>query len=86
MKKVKKRTGWNDARRAKQSAWMKENRPWDKSTGPKTEEGKAAVKYNACTHGLRSDDYRAVKKLLKIQAATVEGILAETLEFLPKER
>lgn len=32
--------GWTSERRAKQSALIRQWRPWEKSTGPKTEEGK----------------------------------------------
>jgi len=32
---------------------IRRNRPWEKSTGPRTEDGKARAKVNAVTHGER---------------------------------
>jgi hypothetical protein len=46
--------GWTHERKAKQRAAIYRWRPWDKSTGPKTEAGKRAVAGNAWKHGNRS--------------------------------
>ena len=45
--------GWTLERRARQSALIQQWRPWDKSTGPKSAEGKAAVSVNAYKGGTR---------------------------------
>ena len=39
--------GWIPERRARQAELIRRWRPWEKSTGPKTEAGKAAVSQNA---------------------------------------
>lgn len=39
--------GWSDERRAKQSVEIQTWRPWEKSTGPKTPEGKARSALNS---------------------------------------
>jgi len=39
--------GWTVERRAKQSAMIQQWQPWTKSTGPRTEEGKAIASQNA---------------------------------------
>ena len=36
--------GWTPERRARQSALIRNWRPWEKSTGPKTEKGKAGYR------------------------------------------
>lgn len=38
--------GWTQERRARQAALIRTWRPWEKSTGPRTDEGKAVVSRN----------------------------------------
>jgi len=45
--------GWTLERRKRQSEAIKRWKPWEKSTGPKSSEGKAAVAGNAWTGGQR---------------------------------
>jgi len=40
--------------RRRQAERIREWRPWEQSTGPRTPEGKANSKWNAQTHGMRS--------------------------------
>lgn len=68
---------WTAARRARQSQWMKENRPWEKSTGPTTAAGKQAVKNNAYQHGFCSADYAEILRLLKLQDAFAKSLNAD---------
>ena len=39
--------GWTERRRARQAALIRNWRPWEKSTGPRTVSGKARVSRNA---------------------------------------
>jgi hypothetical protein len=59
---------WTPARKAKQRKAIYAWRPWEKSTGPKTPEGKRAVSFNAYKHGMRSramrDERRRFRQLL----------------------
>ncbi len=43
--------GWTPERRAWQTELIQKCRPWEKSTGPKTPEGKAKVAQNAYKGG-----------------------------------
>ena len=45
--------GWTPERRAKQSAAIRQWKPWERSTGPRTQEGKNRVTRNAYKGGGR---------------------------------
>ena len=54
---------WTAKQRKAQAESIRRSRPWDKSTGPRTTEGKAKTSQNALKHGVRSRvvmDYRRV--------------------------
>lgn len=46
--------GWTDARRKRQAMLIQSWKPWERSSGPKSAEGKAKVARNALKHGARS--------------------------------
>ena len=46
--------GWTPERKAHAAERIKAWAPWEKSTGPRTEAGKAASSTNALKHGARS--------------------------------
>jgi len=46
--------GWSEERRARQAALIREWKPWEKTTGPKSKAGKAKTAKNAMKHGGRS--------------------------------
>jgi hypothetical protein len=46
--------GWTPERRASQAALIHRWRPWERSTGPRTEAGKRRTSMNAELHGERS--------------------------------
>ena len=74
MKKGGKRTGWNDERRARQAENIKQTKPWLKTTGPKTIEGKDAVKKNALKHGAYSEEIHVLRQLLRAQAEYINRL------------
>jgi hypothetical protein len=43
--------GWTPERRARQAKIIQQWRPWEKSTGPRTDAGKAKVSWNAYKGG-----------------------------------
>jgi hypothetical protein len=61
--------GWTPERRAGRAALIQNWQPWARSTGPKTEIGKAASAGNSRTHGMRSrraiDERRTMRALIR---------------------
>ena len=57
------RNGWTAERRKRQSEAILRWKPWEKSTGPKSPEGKATVSGNAWTGGHWLEFRQAVKEL-----------------------
>lgn len=57
--------GWTPERRARQSEAIKRWKPWEKSTGAKTAEGKENSKMNAWKHGGRSKNIKKFLLLLE---------------------
>jgi hypothetical protein len=57
--------GWTAERRKKQSEAIRRWRPWNKATGPRTDEGKARVSKNAFKGGHRP--------LIRAVAAALRG-------------
>ncbi len=61
--------GWTSERRARQAELIRQWRPWEKATGPRTQEGKATVARNAYRGGswrLLRDLARALKEQRKL--------------------
>lgn len=65
------KSAWTPERRARQAAIIRATRPWTKSTGPRTDEGKAVSSQNA-----RMDP---VFKEANERAANVVGAVLEIL-------
>lgn len=54
---------WTKEDRINQARIIRDNKPWEKSTGPRTFKGRAITKYNALKHGMRSSDAKAFLRL-----------------------
>ena len=67
--------GWPPERRAAQAKRARQNRPWEHTTGPKTQKGKDAVKLNALKHGLRNANMRQFTSLLFRQRCFVNDLI-----------
>jgi hypothetical protein len=63
--------GWTPSRRDKQSKRIHDWRPWEQSTGPKTEAGKATVSRNADKGGWR-EQLRELRRILREQEQALE--------------
>ena len=53
---------WTPEERLKQSKLIKQQKPYNFSTGPRTPEGKAKVRNNALRHGKYSEEIRNMAK------------------------
>lgn len=56
--------GWTEERRKKQAEMIRKTKPWENATGPKTQKGKDASKYNALKSGRYTDEYKEIKLAL----------------------
>ncbi|MGH1397629.1 MAG: hypothetical protein ACRBCT_00240 [Alphaproteobacteria bacterium] len=56
--------GWSEERRRKQAEAIRRHRPWEKSTGPKSQAGKAVSSQNALKHGLYGVNAKSIEALL----------------------
>lgn len=69
---------WTIEARKKQSQLIRCWRPWERSTGAKTPEGKATSKMNALKHGGRSAEVREAHK----QMAKQKRLLKDIINFI----
>ncbi len=53
---------WTSEQRAAQAEAIKRWKPWEKSTGPATETGKATASQNAVKHGMRGKEWLDYRK------------------------
>lgn len=64
-------TRWTEERRKRQAEAIRRWKPWERSTGPRSAEGKAIVSMNGLKHGGRS---QAREALARAVAALLEGV------------
>lgn len=73
---------WTEEEKQKQRDAIKKWKPWEKSTGPTTAEGKDKVSRNSYTHGFRSRDIKALRQVLRLQKQFLRALL-KTLPHPP---
>jgi len=56
--------GWTSERKKRAAELIQLWKPWEKSTGPKTDYGKAVVSQNALKHGARSQETIRIRAIL----------------------
>ncbi|HHZ64022.1 MAG TPA: hypothetical protein EYN67_05440 [Flavobacteriales bacterium] len=61
-------SAWSEERRQRHAEAIRRWKPWEKSTGPRTTEGKRRVAQNAYKHGGRSASVIALEKLMSALA------------------
>ena len=72
--------GWTPERRARQAEAIRKWRPWERSTGPRSPNGKAQSALNANQGGVWRDLRQAIKDLneaLREQRKTLKDIREE---------
>ena len=62
---------WTPEQRAKQAEVARRHRPWEKSTGPTSPQGKAKARLNAHKHGRYDAERRALRRLLRESGAVI---------------
>lgn len=75
--------GWTPERRARQAALIRTWRPWEKSTGPRTDEGKATAARNGDKGGawkIDRDNLRALKRQVADLLREQRDLLARLTE------
>ncbi|OUL68693.1 hypothetical protein CA603_51545 [Paraburkholderia hospita] len=55
---------WTPEQRAAQAEKIKRWKPWERSTGPKTDDGKATSSSNALKHGMRGAAWIERRKVM----------------------
>ena len=71
-----KASGWTAERRAKQSEAIRRWRPWEQSTGPQSDDGKASASRNADKGGRREALRAEVRELRAMMAEQGEALEA----------
>ena len=66
---------WSPERKAKQSQAIRQWKPWEQSTGPKTKEGKSTVAGNAWRGGHR-EQLRALSKMVNEEIRQARELVA----------
>lgn len=65
--------GWTAERRARQAELIRQWKPWESSSGPKTEEGKSRSARNAYRGGMRAM-LRELARALQAQREAVKRV------------
>ena len=73
---------WTPEERQKQADAIKKWKPWEKSTGPNTQAGKARAKMNGLKHGRRSAAYRARKAEESARWSAIWALVHKHKRFL----
>ena len=68
--------GWTAERRARQAALIQTWKPWEQSTGPRTQGGKLRSSQNACEHNAYALEIKQAAKRLRDLARECKAALA----------
>jgi hypothetical protein len=68
-------TCWTPERRAAQASRIRQQKPWERATGPRTQAGKETSKANALKHGWHTAAAAELRQLLREQRHYTRGVL-----------
>jgi hypothetical protein len=85
MKKKRETKGWTPERREKYRQAIRQQKPWEHSTGPRTEAGKNIARYNAWWHGMDSAAINNLRQVLHLQRFFTKLVMATAMGALEKE-
>ena len=71
--------GWSLERRQRQAELIRRWRPWERSTGPRTEEGRQAAAHNAWKGGQRQQ-LRELARALEAELVQMRRLMQNSLE------
>ena len=80
--KTSRQKQWTAEKRDKQAEIIQQRKPWLKSTGAKTAEGKAISLLNAWKHGFFSAEIVEIKRILAVQRRYVKKVKSGTWETI----
>ncbi|MGB4058279.1 MAG: hypothetical protein WBK77_09375 [Alphaproteobacteria bacterium] len=69
---------WTQEERARQADLIRQNKPWEKSTGPRTAEGKAQSSKNSLKHGFYNSFWNQFRATLRDHQHYLERIEERT--------
>lgn len=67
--------GWTPERRQRQSKMIRQWKPWEKSTGPTTTQGKKRIALNAQKDGHQNLELVLFKQLIQDQQLFIQGFI-----------
>ena len=76
---ARKTRAWTKEQREKQAEIARARKPWLRSTGPKTEDGKDRIKMNNLKHGAFTRDMRELRRVLHKQRQFLTRVKKELL-------
>ncbi len=68
-------TGWTEERRKKQAEIIRQTRPWEKSTGPRSQAGKERASRNSFKDAGHDYKARHLRHALKLQRESLRALI-----------
>jgi hypothetical protein len=77
---------WTEERRKKQAEAIKRWKPWEKSTGPKTRQGKSRTRMNAYNYGGKLGDEQRLNEMARLNREFTKACYKMALAELAKNQ